>query len=75
MPHKMFCDRCCSETSENFVSNRAIISLEGWNAEIMLAHGGAYNQGILCEDCLRRLLNEGSLCPKRVKEAQAKECK
>lgn len=70
MPYKMFCDRCGYETSENFVSNRAIISFDGWNAEIMLAHGGAYNQGILCEDCLRILLAEGSLSPKQVKEAQ-----
>ncbi len=66
MPYKMFCDECGYETSANYVSNRAIISWGEWKAEIILAHNGAWNDGILCENCLRfKLLERGSLCPKR----------
>ncbi len=65
MPIRMFCDRCSHEVSINWVSKRAIISFDGWKAEVMICnpqHG--WNEGILCEDCLRDLITKGSLRPK-----------
>ena len=59
MPYKMFCDWCGLETSRNFVSDRAIITFGDWKAEIILAHNGAWNSGMLCQNCLHWLLKEG----------------
>jgi hypothetical protein len=61
MPLKMFCDRCEEETQENYVSNRGIVSLDGWKATIMLAQNGASNHGILCKTCLRYILSQGPI--------------
>ena len=65
MPYKMYCDRCGCETEKNYVSKRAIIDWEGWQAEVMLRNPkGAWNGGILCESCLALLLHQGCVRPK-----------
>jgi hypothetical protein len=65
MPYKMYCDRCGKETDRNYISNRAIFVFEEWTAEVMIAREGHYNQGILCVECLDRLLRHGALSQKR----------
>ncbi len=65
MPLKMFCDRCEDETAINYASTRAILSLDGWKLEIMICNPQhVWNDGILCEECLRYLLRESPLRPK-----------
>lgn len=61
MPVKLFCDRCHKETPTNYVSDRAMLSLGDWTAEVTIAHNGTFNDGILCEECLRKLLRDGLL--------------
>ncbi len=71
MPIKLFCDRCNYEVSINWVSKRAIIDFEGWQAEVMLRNPkGTWNDGILCEDCLKLMLKLGCFRPKNATDIQ-----
>lgn len=61
MGYKAFCDKCGKETKDNVVSNRLVINMDHWTVEIMVAHEGTWNQGVLCEDCLWKILHEGDI--------------
>lgn len=61
MGYKAFCDKCGQEAERNVVSNRLVISLDHWKIEIMVAHEGTWNQGVLCERCLWAILHDGKI--------------
>ena len=67
MPIKLYCDRCNDEVLEwNTVSRRAIIDFEGWQAEVMIRNPKmVWNDGILCENCLKFMLKLGCFSPKQ----------
>lgn len=63
MAYKMFCDKCNKETDKNYVSNRAVLTLDGWKAEVVLVsrHDLVLGNQVLCEPCLREILQQGKL--------------
>ena len=64
MPYKGFCDSCHYQVSVNFVKDRAIISHDGWDGEIVLTRNGISDDLVICRACLRSLLTEGTIRPK-----------
>ena len=72
MGYKAFCDRCGKETEHNYASNRAVITDGEWKLEVMVAHKGTWNSGVLCQECLFEIIRGGSYAPKYVtREAKA----
>lgn len=65
MPIKYYCDRCEKEIQWNTVSQRAIVDFQGWQAEVMLRNPKmAWNDGFLCEACLKLMLQLGCFSKK-----------
>ena len=53
---KYFCDNCKEEKD---VSERFVTKKEGdWKFEIQTEYKGTWNAGVLCQDCLKKLLVE-----------------
>jgi len=61
---KYFCDVCGVETKRNYVSERLKPELlygefeRAARCEVTVAINGAWNGGVICERCLRRVLSQ-----------------
>lgn len=61
---RRYCDICEQQIGRNYVSERFRPSLylarRNWAAEVIVCKGGTWNQGDICLDCLKQILNEGA---------------
>ena len=61
---KFFCDVCGEETKRNYVSERLKPELvygpseREVRCEVIVAINGTWNDGVICEKCLREVLTE-----------------